>query len=96
MLRTFFQPSTTVVWKAHAASAIWAVSINGMPYLNFLCRVLWCQVFIPNHAPMLPPKTANHSSVDSGMRHLLRLDFHLSMPYNLQEIHLGVSDGATV
>ena len=41
-----------------------------MPYLNFLCIVLWCQTFIPTHAPTLPPSTANNKSVASEMRHL--------------------------
>ena len=44
--------------------------ITGMPYLNFLCIVLWCQSRIPTQAPMLPPMTAIISSIASDMRHL--------------------------
>ena len=58
-----------------------AKMMTGTPYLNFLCIVLWCQTFMPNHAPMLPPITAIINNVDSGMRHLERFAFHLSIPY---------------
>ena len=50
----------------YAISAICISRIAGMPYLNFLCIVLWCQTFIPIHAPMLPPSTA--SSKKRGFR----------------------------
>lgn len=61
----------------YAISAICISRMAGMPYLNFLCIVLWCQTFIPIHAPMLPPRTASNKSVASEMRHLafLRLVF---------------------
>ena len=62
-------------------SANWAMRMAGTPYLNFLCCVLWRQVFMPASAPILPPKAAHQSKVDSGTLHLDRLAFHLSMPY---------------
>ena len=65
------------------SSAICAIKMSGMPYLNFLCRVLWCQTFIPSQAPTLPPITANPRSVASGIRHLERFAFILSMPYTM-------------
>ena len=55
--------------------------IAGIPYLNFLCIVLWCYVFIPSQASILPPKAANFKSIDSE---ILNLDFfacNLSIPY---------------
>ena len=51
----------------YAISAICISRMAGMPYLNFLCIVLWCQTFIPIHAPMLPPSTASNKSVASGI-----------------------------
>ena len=59
------------------------MSIAGTPYRNLLCCVLWCQAFIPNNAPTLPPNAAHHSKEDSGTRHFDRLAFHLSMPYTM-------------
>ena len=56
-------------------------TINGKPYLNFLCCVLWCHAFIPSHAPTLPPNTDSQMSAASDMRHRERFAFHLSMPY---------------
>ena len=58
----------------------WSKIIKGIPYLNFLCIVLWCHTFIPRNAPMLPPITARKSKVNSGIRHLFFLAFSLSMP----------------
>ena len=62
-------------------TAICAIRMAGRPYLNLTCSVLWCQAFMPNSAPMLPPAAAHQSKVDSSIRHLDRLAFHLSMPY---------------
>ena len=53
----------------------------GTPYLNFLCKVLWCQTFMPSQAPTLPPMMANSSKAASRMRHFAFLAFHLSKPY---------------
>ena len=39
----------------YAISAICISRMAGMPYLNFLCIVLWCQTFIPIHAPQVQP-----------------------------------------
>ena len=61
-------------------NASWAMMMAGIPYLNFLCMVLWCQTFIPSHAPMLPPSTASVSSAASLMRHLACLALSLSIP----------------
>ena len=55
--------------------------IAGTPYLNFLCRVLWCQTFIPSQAPILPPSTAINNNVASGILHFDFFAFHLSTPY---------------
>ena len=49
----------------YAISTICISRMAGMPYLNFLCIALWCQTFIPIHAPMLPPSTASNKSVAS-------------------------------
>jgi hypothetical protein len=65
----------------YAISAICISRMAGMPYLNFLCIVLWCQTFIPIHAPMLPPTTAIINSVVSGIRHFAFLALYLSIPY---------------
>ena len=67
----------------YVISAICISRIAGMPYLNFLCIVLWCQTFIPIHAPMLPPSTASNKSVASGIRHLAFFALYLSMPYTM-------------
>ena len=67
----------------YAISAICISRMAGMPYLNFLCIVLWCQTRIPVHAPMLPPITASDKSVASEMRHLAFLALYLSMPYTM-------------
>lgn len=68
----------------YVISAICMSRMAGMPYLNFLCIVLWCQTFIPIHAPILPPRTANNKSVASEMRHLAFLALYLSMPYTMK------------
>ena len=60
---------------------ICAISITGTPNLNFLCSVLWCQVFMPSNAPILSPNAAHHNKVDSSILHFARLAFHLSIPY---------------
>ena len=65
----------------YAISAICISRMAGMPYLNFLCIVLWCQTFIPIHAPMLPPTTAIINSVVSGILHFAFLALYLSIPY---------------
>ena len=65
----------------YAISAICISRMAGMPYLNFLCIVLWWQTRNPVHAPMLPPMTASDKSVASEMRHLAFLALYLSMPY---------------
>ena len=62
-------------------NTICAIRIAGTPYLNFLCCVLWCHTRMPSNAPILPPKTAHHSKVDSCILHLDRLALRLSMPY---------------
>ena len=67
----------------YAISAICISRMAGMPYLNFLCIVLWCQTFIPIHAPMLPPSIASNKSVASEMRHLAFFALYLSMPYTM-------------
>ena len=63
-----------------ATKAACRMMIRGTPYLNFLCIVLWCQICMPVHAPMLPPMTAKVSSVASEMRHLRFLALYLSKP----------------
>ena len=52
----------------YVISAICISRIAGMPYLNFLCIVLWCQTFIPIHAPMLPPSTASNGHSNAKIR----------------------------
>ena len=56
------------------------IMMAGTPYLNFFFWVLWCQTFIPIHAPMLPPSTANINNAVSLILHIDFLAFHLSMP----------------
>ena len=76
----------------YVISAICISRMAGMPYLNFLCIVLWCQTFIPIHAPMLPPSTASNKSVASGIRHLAFLALYLSMPYTMNVTTLRARD----
>lgn len=52
-----------------------------MPNLNFGCLVLWRQVFIPIHAPMLPPRMARVIRIFSETLHLLFFALYLSIPY---------------
>ena len=64
----------------HIAAIIWSTRKRGTRIVNFLCRVLWRNTFMPANAPADPPKKASSSSVDSGMRHLSCFAFHLSIP----------------
>ena len=66
--------------QRYTAMASWRRKMAGRPYLNLRCMVLWCQTFMPSHAPMLPPTRARRSRVASGMRHLPFLALSLSMP----------------
>lgn len=75
----------------YAISAICIKRMTGMPYLNFLCIVLWRQTRMANHAPMLPPRTANNKSVVSEMRHIAFLAMYLSMPYTMNVTALMAS-----
>ena len=90
ILANTFNDGTTIASVANMNDLIFRGNIDetevgslvtGMPYLNFLCIVLWCQTFIPIHAPMLPPSTASNKSVASEMRHLAFFALYLSMPY---------------
>lgn len=67
----------------YAIRAICIKRMTGMPYLNFLCIVLWRQTRMAIHAPMLPPRTASNKSVASEMRHIAFLASYLSMPYTM-------------
>lgn len=78
----------SVLHETRTRRAICIASINGIPYLNFLCRVLWCQTVIPNQAPILPPTTASPNKTDSGTRHLARCALNLSIPYKKKVITL--------
>ncbi len=69
--------------RKYAISAMCISRMKGMPYLNFLCIVLWCHTRIPIHAPMLPPRTANIKSVNSEIRHLSLFALYLSIPYTM-------------
>jgi len=60
-----------------------------MPYLNFLCIVLWCHVCMPSHAPMLPPITANISNVASDIRHLPFIDAEQEEGYDVDEYEIN-------
>ena len=70
-----------VLHEVRRTITIWTTNINGMPYLNFLCIVLWCHTFMPSQAPMLPPSTAKPKRDASRMRQSDFFAFHLSMPY---------------
>ena len=87
----FFCFHNQAICHKYNSIPIWRIIIKGIPYLNFLCIVLWCHIFIPSHAPMLPPKTASSSKVDSGIRHRSFLAFHLSMPYKKNVITLRIA-----
>ena len=79
-LNCFFSLHCCVAFDRYKSTPSWSIIINGIPYLNFLCIVLWCQTFIPNHAPILPPIIASRSRVVSGIRHFPFLAFNLSTP----------------
>ena len=69
--------------QRYTARASWRRRMVGRPYLNLRCMVLWCQTFMPSHAPMLPPTRARRSRVASGMRQRSFLALSLSIPYTM-------------
>ena len=77
--------------KSNRYTITWIMKMIGIPYLKEMCNVLWHQNFIPIHAPMLPPKSANKNKQRSLIRQLPFLAFHLSIPKQKNVVKLMIN-----